>query len=153
MELRELVKGALLAGTGMLDRTLADLSEEEAARRPQGLTPIVWQVGHLAFHEARLAKQLTGAEIALPETYKDLFEYGSSGEGPFPPLAEVREYFAKGQQELLKAADGDLSRAVDGGRLYSTVAGALMFADRHRWYHIGKIMTLRGLLQKPRLLG
>ncbi|MFS8534534.1 MAG: DinB family protein [Limnochordales bacterium] len=153
MELRELVKGALIAGAGMIDRALADLSEEEAAQRPHGLTPIVWQVGHLTVSEARMVHQLTGAELALPEKYKDLFEYGTSGEGPFPPLAEVREYFTRGQQELLKAADGDLSRAVDGGRLYSTVAGALMFADRHRWYHIGKIMTLRGLLQKPRLLG
>ena len=153
MELRELVKGALIAGAGMIDRALADLSEEEAAQRPHGLTPIVWQVGHLAVNEARLVRQLAGVEIPLPANYAAIFDYGTSGEGPLPPLSEVHGYFTKGHEELLKVVDSDLSRPVDGGRLYSTVAGALMFADRHRWYHIGKIMTLRGLLQKPRLLG
>jgi len=67
LELRELVKGALIAGAGMIDRALADLSEEEAAQRPHGLTPIVWQVGHLTVSEARMVHQLTGAELALPE--------------------------------------------------------------------------------------
>lgn len=153
MDLRQLIVEALSAGAGMLERTLGDLSEEEAAQRPQGLAPIVWQVGHLTVSEARMVQELTGADIALPENYKALFEYGTSGEGSLPPLEEVRGYFSKGQQALLQAADGDLARAVDGGPFYSTVAGALLFVDRHRWYHIGKIMTLRGLLHKPRLLG
>ena len=27
------------------------------------------------------------------------------------------------------------------------------FSNNHRWYHIGKITTLRALLGKPRLFG
>ena len=152
MDVRALVKQALAGGMGLMERALADLSEEEAAQRPHGLAPIVWQVGHLAASEARLIKNLSGVDVSLPANYGELFARGSSGEGPFPPLSEVRAAFARGQEELLKIAEGDLSRAVDGGPLYSNVAGALFFADRHRWYHLGKIMTLRGLLGKPRLL-
>lgn len=153
MDLRPMIMEALVAGAGMLERTLEDLTEEEAAQRPHGLTPIVWQVGHLTVSEARMVEELTGADFTLPENYQALFDYGTSGEGSLPSLAEVRENFAKGQQALLQAADGDLARAVDGGPFYSTVAGALLFVDRHRLYHIGKIMTLRSLLHKPRLLG
>ncbi|HLT58638.1 MAG: DinB family protein [Limnochordales bacterium] len=153
MDVQELLKQALTGGAGMIDRAVSDLTEEEAAQSPHGLAPIVWQVGHLAVSEARLVQQLLGVEVELPASYGDLFPFGSSGTGSFPPLAEVRENFTRVHQQLLKAAEGDLARAVDGGQLYSTAAGALMFADRHRWYHIGKIMTLRSLLGKPRLLG
>ena len=136
-----------------MERALDDVTEEEATQRPQGLAPIVWQVGHLVISEAGLIKNISGVDMALPENYSHLFASGTSGEGSFPPLAEVRDAFARSQQELLRIAQGDLGRAVDGGRFYSNVAGALLFADRHRWYHIGKIMTLRSLLGKPRLLG
>ncbi|HEY8418750.1 MAG TPA: hypothetical protein VIK93_12035 [Limnochordales bacterium] len=44
--------------------------------------------------------------------------------------------------EILSVEQG-CSEYVDGGRLYSTVAGALMFADRHRWYRIGKMTSQR----------
>lgn len=153
MELRELLKHALAGGAGMIKHTISDLSEEEAAQRPHGLSPIVWQVGHLAVTEARLVQELLGVEVELPASYGHLFPYGSSGDGPLPPLSEVSEAFERVHEQLLKATDEDLSRAADGGRLYSTVGGALLFADHHRWYHIGKIMTLRGLLGKQRLLG
>mgnify|MGYP001070472502 CR=1 FL=1 len=153
MDVQELVKGALIAGARMLENAIKDVTDEEAAQRPQGLAPIVWQVGHLAVSEAGIVKQLTGEDVSLPDTYAQIFAFGTSGEANFPPLSEVREAFARTQKALLSIADGDLARPVEGDRFYSNVAAALLFADRHRWYHIGKVMTLRGLLGKPRLLG
>ena len=37
--------------------------------------------------------------------------------------------------------------------LWKNAAGLLGFANVHRWYHIGKINSLRALLGKPRALG
>lgn len=152
MNWNQVVRQQLMSGFALIEKSLADLSPEEAVQRPHGLTPIVWQVGHLALTDARITKQLSGGDLLVPEDYEKLFARGTSGEGSFPPLSSVLEAFRRVQEKLLQLAEEDLARPAEGGPFYSTVGEALLFLDKHRWYHIGKIMTLRGLLNKPQLL-
>lgn len=127
------------------------ISEEEAVARPQDLAPILWQIGHIAYYEALLAAEVEGGEADVPENYGDLFKQGSEGAGEFPPLAEVVEQLKRSQAATLRLLDGDLDAPLAGEPLYTTLGGALLFTHYHRGYHLGKIMTLRGLLGKEPL--
>ena len=147
--MREALKNQLTFTAESVEQALADLSTEEAAARPHGLTPIVWQVGHMAYYDALLVQEVVGGALLVPETYKELFRQGSTGDGPLPPLYEVRAAFERAHQGLLRLAEGDLDQPVDGGNEYNTVGSALAFMNIHRGYHIGKIFTLRALLGKP----
>lgn len=147
--MRETIKNQLRYTAGHLELALTDVSEDEAAARPQGLTSIVWQVGHMAYYDAWLVQQATGGKLLVPEEYEELFRQGSTGDGPMPSLAEVRAAFQRAHEGLMKLADGDLEQPLEGGREYATVGGGLTFMNLHRGYHTGKVFTLRALLGKP----
>ncbi len=150
--MREELKKQLEYTAAWLGQALADLSEEDGAARPQGLAPIVWQVGHVAYYDAWLVREVAGGELLVPAEYGQLFRQGSTGEGPLPALAEVRAEFQRAHQGLVHLAEtADLNQPADGGIEYSTVGGALSFMNMHRGYHIGKVFTLRALLGKPLL--
>ena len=137
---------------------LADLSAEEARRLPlPRLSPVVWQVGHLAFYDARYAERAgVGHGHGMPELprqYEHLFKIGTGGEADYPPIDQVVEVF-DGTNAALQAIgrSGDLAKPVEG-ELYKDIGGMLFFACIHRNYHIGKMATLRALLNKPILFG
>lgn len=149
VDMRDIFRKQLeFSGTSLLKAT-EDLTDEEAAHRPHDLAPIVWQVGHIAYYDAVLLSKVHGGEPDVPAEYAQLFKQGSSGEGDFPPLSEVRATFQRVHEEILKLAELELDRELEGGPLSSTLAGALMFNNMHRGWHNGKIMTLRALLGKP----
>lgn len=124
------------------------ISDEEARARPEDLAPIVWQAGHIAYYEALLVAEVEGGAPNIPATYEALFKQGSKGGGEFPPLAEVVEVLKRSQSGVLRLVEGDLAKPLAGEPLYTSLAGALLFTHYHRGYHLGKIMTLRGLLGK-----
>lgn len=134
----------------------ADLTDEEAARVVAGLTPMIWQLGHITLIEAGWTK-LAGVPVELPQSYKAFFSIGTGGAAAYPPLAEMREAFEATHQALLKAAaTADYAAPIPGAseRLsYSNVGELMVSACVHRGYHIGKMTTLRALLGKPRLFG
>ncbi|MEW6046325.1 MAG: DinB family protein [Bacillota bacterium] len=83
-----------------------------------------------------------------------IFACGSSGDGSLPSPARVLDFFREANQALLRLAAGDLDRpATSPSRTYQTVGGGLLRMLYHAGYHLGKIMTLRALLGRPRLLG
>lgn len=127
------------------------ISEEEAKARPENLAPILWQVGHIAYYEALLVAQVEGGEADVPAVYEELFKQGSGGGGEFPPFAEVVEQLKRSQDATLRLVERDLDAPLAGEPLYTTLGGALLFTHYHRGYHLGKIMTLRGLLGKERV--
>ena len=49
------------------------------------LTPIVWQVGHLALVDGNYVRR-AGGESPVPARYAELFKQGSGGEQDYPPL-------------------------------------------------------------------
>lgn len=148
MDTRELFHTQLQSSGRTMLGVTKDLTDEEGARRPQGLAPVVWQVGHIAYYDAHLISEIEGGTPDVPEEYAELFQQGSSGDATFPPLSEVRAVAEQVQAKLL-ALDVDPFQPLDGGSLYSNVGGAFMFTQLHRGWHIGKIMTLRALLGKP----
>lgn len=137
---------------------LADLSAEEARRLPlPRLSPVVWQVGHLAFYDALYAERAGVGHghgmPAIPPQYEQLFKVGTGGEKEYPPIDQVVKLF-EGTNAALEAIarSGDLAKPIEG-QLYKDVGGMLIFACVHRTYHIGKMATLRALLDKPILFG
>lgn len=134
-------------------QALQDLSPQELVARPHGLAPVLWHVGHLALADANLARR-AGQMLNIPDGFEGLFARATSGEGPYPPAAEVVQFFEAAQSALLTLAAADLSQPASSPiGAYTTVGGGIMWNLYHRGYHHGKIMTLRSLLGKPRLLG
>ncbi|MDQ7849513.1 MAG: DinB family protein [Armatimonadota bacterium] len=144
----------MLDGTAhRIHRVLTDISEEDARARPQGLAPIVWQVGHIALVDAR-ALVRSGVAVEVPPAFEPLFTAGSGGEADYPPLASVLPVLDRVNDRLRQLAlEGDLARKVEGTHSYATAGEALLFLLYHRGYHIGKITTLRALLGKGRVFG
>ena len=153
MDMQHLLLAQLQATHERVLRCVRDLSDEEVCRSPTGnLTPIMWQVGHLAFTDERCALRVD-RPTTLPASYEALFKGGTSGQATYPPLSEVTAAFTTAQrtlEDIVKTVD--FSRPVDA-RAYSTVGEMLVFACYHRGYHVGKMATLRALLGKPRLFG
>lgn len=136
-----------------IHQSVADLEPAEWVARPQGLAPILWQVGHLALVDAEGARKL-GRSVTIPDTFPSLFGMGSTGEGPYPEPEEVMAVFNEATQHLTALAQGDLTQpSNDPSGRTRTAGDQLVFLLYHRGYHHGKIMTLRSLLGKPRLLG
>lgn len=148
MNTQELFRTQLHSSGRLILEVTKDLTEEEAAARPQELTPIVWQVGHLTYYDAFLVSRVRGGTPDVPEEYAELFKQGSSGDGSFPPLADVRAVAERVHANVLELVEVDAFQPLDGGSLYSNLGGALMFTQMHRGWHVGKIMTLRALLGK-----
>lgn len=147
------LKGLFTLTAERLRESLEDFSPEELLARPQGLAPVLWQVGHVAFSEARFLER-AGRPVPVPEGYEALFAMGSSGDGPFPGLEEVRAFFDEVNGQMAELAGGDPNQPVPSPRgAYRTAGEGLSFMLYHRGYHHGKIMTLRSLMGKRRLLG
>lgn len=126
------------------------VSDADARRVQAGkLTPIVWQVGHLALVDGIYVRR-AGGESPVPARYAELFKQGSGGEQDYPPLSEVWKVFDETHRALMDRASGaNYEGPIDApGSAYKTVGAMLMYSSYHRGYHIGKIMSLRGLLGK-----
>jgi hypothetical protein len=130
-------------------KSLGDLTADELQRSPVGgLSPIIWQVGHIAASDAYFAG-LCGQSVAVDDTFRALFGRKTGGVKPYPSLAVVQPVHDSAHMALAAIAQSaDLSRAV-GGEFFKTVGDVVSFACFHRGYHIGKICTLRALLGKP----
>lgn len=154
MEIQPVLLYGLTATMARLQRSIADLNNDDARRIPiAGLAPIVWQVGHIAVVDAAFAHRVDG-QTRAPDGYVDLFKAGTGGSvAPYPPLAEVNNAL-EGAQRSWETIVRTVNPAtpVDSDR-YRNVGELLVFIAYHRGYHVGKINTLRALLQKPRLFG
>ena len=149
---RELIAYGLETTYARAIRCVEDLSEDDARQRPSGLTPVIWQLGHLVVSDSGYLSR-AGGSTEIPEGYGSLFKTGTGSAADYPTLAEVRRYFETIQRGLLDAARStDLSKPVEG-RSYRTAGEVLTFTAYHRGYHVGKMTTLRALLGKPRLFG
>lgn len=136
-----------------IQRVLTDITEEDGRAGPHGLTPVVWQVGHMALTDSRALSRLA-IPVSIPGTYEALFTTGTGGVANYPPLDAVVPVMAQVNAQLRQLAlEGALDQAIEGTRSYRTAEEALVFLIYHRGYHIGKITTLRALLGKQRMFG
>jgi hypothetical protein len=157
MDDRGLIRQQLGTSRGILQHSVRDISDDEARRiSTPPLSPIIWQVGHLAVTNVGFMKRAgVGPMPSLPEAYPGLFESGTGGRADYPPLDEVMRVFDATHDALLGAvAEADLAVANEGRLgVWNNVGELFAFSVAHRWYHIGKINSLRALLGKPRLFG
>jgi DinB family protein len=163
MDDRALLQHQLAVSRQILMRSLDGISDEEARKTPSDLTPIVWQVGHIALANYGFARRnigfVVGADVPpsemLPGNSAALFKTGTGGPAAYPVFGDVVGSAEASQDALARAvAEADLSAPNEGPRgLGKTQAEAFAFAVTHCSYHIGKINTLRALLGKPRLFG
>lgn len=152
MDTQSVALYGLIATATRVLRCVEDVSDDEARRTLTNLSPIVWQLGHLALSDGGFL-QRGGVVSPAPASFTDLFKTGSGGPAAYPPLAEVKAVFEAAQRELeTLARSADLAQRVDA-RNYATLGEMLVFAAYHRGYHVGKMTTLRALLGKPRLFG
>lgn len=150
---RTLLEWVLAKTAERVMRSISDVSQEEAAARPQGLTPIIWQLGHVLLTEAFILRRF-GQTVDLPPEYDTLFAMGSGGEADYPSIDEIRPLLGAINERLCGlAASAPFDQPLEGSKVYGTVGEALAFMPHHRGYHVGKITTLRGLLGKSRLFG
>lgn len=157
MDNRALLQQQLAVSHQILKHCLSEISDDDARRMPNAtLSPIIWQVGHLAVTNVTFA-QRAGASptTALPAGYPDLFKTGTGGQAAYPPLNAVVRAFNDTHEALMRAvAEAELEAPSESPRgVWKNVAEMLGFSNTHRWYHIGKINSLRALLGKPRLFG
>lgn len=157
MDKRALIQHQLTTSHRFVKHCLGDITEAEAGRPPEAiLAPIVWQVGHLAFADTNFVERAgIAAATDLPERYAALFKTGTGGAADYPSLSETVKVFDGTHEALVRVvAEANLEAPNEGPRgTWNNVGEMLSFADVHRWYHIGKINTLRALLGKPRLFG
>lgn len=160
MDDRALIQHQLTTSHQIVKHCLGDITQTEASRLPEDvLAPIVWQVGHLAVAN-RVFLERAGVTPAteLPEQYAALFKTGTGGAADYPPLGEVVQAFDETHEALARAVtEAKLETPIEvppgRPRVFTNIGEMFSFADAHRWYHIGKITTLRALLGKPRLFG
>lgn len=133
-------------------RAVSDVTPEEAVTRPQDLAPIAWQVGHTVYYDALFLKR-AGFPVTIPENHERLFPIGTDGRGDMPALGELCEVFraVSGTIEALAKDPAVLARPIEDSVSYGSAAEGIVYLIGHRGYHLGKIMTLRALLGKPRL--
>ncbi|MHB8730923.1 MAG: DinB family protein [bacterium] len=133
---------------GRLREAIDGVSDADGRRVMAGkLTPIVWQLGHVALVDGNYVRR-AGGESPVPARYAELFKQGSGGEQDYPPLSEVWTVFDATHKALVDRASGADYQAPIDAPSYKTVGEMLMYSGFHRGYHLGKIMSLRGLLGK-----
>jgi len=149
---RDVIRFGLTASFTRVLRCVEDVSEAEAGQLPNNLSPMIWQLGHLALSDGGFFR-LAGGTSPAPDLFKGFFRTGSGGAADYPPLSDVKPVFEAAQRELEHLAQSaDLAQRVES-RNFATIGEMLVFAAYHRGYHIGKMTTLRALLGKPRLFG
>jgi hypothetical protein len=163
MDDRALLQYQVAMSHQVLKRSLEGISDEEARRTPGGLSPILWQAGHIALANFGFARGslgfVLGRDVAplgvLPGNSAALFKTGTGGAASYPPFGDVAGSVDASHDALARAvAEVDLRAPNEGpGGAWHTQAEAFAFAVMHGWYHIGKINTLRALLGKPKLFG
>lgn len=147
-----------LAGSHqVVRRSLGEVSDDEAHRvLDDSLAPITWQVGHLAWADLYLLKAAGASpSVTLPDSFVELFKTGTGGRAAYPPLETVQRTFDEAHSAVMKAAadlDPDSPRESSHG-LWKNSGGVLLFLNNHRWYHVGKMTSLRAMLGKPRVFG
>lgn len=156
MDVRAAIQFQLRRTHERVQECIADLAPDEARRSPlPRLAPVVWQVGHVTFYDALYPERagVAHAVPAIPKEYEQLFKAGTGGQAAYPPIDQVWKVFDRTNTALQAIAQSaDLAKPVEG-QLYTDVGSMLIFACVHRNYHIGKMATLRALLDKPVLFG
>jgi len=141
----------------ILNRILADFTEEEMKRRPTCGNAALWILGHIA-----MTRFLLGRRIGLAiETrcWEGAFSQGSDPTAPLPnvPKDSLLAEIEAGHEPLMNEI-GSLSQerlSADSGRQYpdggKDVYAMIAFLSWHEAYHVGQLGAVRSSVGKQRL--
>jgi DinB superfamily len=142
---------------------LNEIPETDWFTMPAGCpSHAAWQVGHLAFAEARLIVERVGGRTevgggVLPDEFIKLFARNSvpdAGSIRYPSPTEIRRVFDRvheaALQTLRDTTDADLETLVPGSphRFCRTKANYAQWVSHHEFLHSGQIGMIRRLLGK-----
>ncbi len=106
MDASEMVCQQLDQSFGRVKASVADLTDDETRRVLAGkLTPIIWQLGHIATVDGNFVKRAGGTYVP-PDRYVELFKAGTGGAADYPPLEEVLAYAVTAHEAIFAAARG-----------------------------------------------
>lgn len=130
-------------------RGLANLSDEDAAKRLQPMNCISWNVGHLAGQEQRNWLTRMQNQTPMPEL-QHAFGYGSPASNPrlSVVLDAWRHITAECDKYLDTLTTDGLQQPflIDGQPSVYSVGTLLLRQIYHYWYHVGENMAIRQML-------
>lgn len=145
--------------SGLLEKTVSDLSPEEWLRRPsENLNHIAWIVGHTAWTRGRILHYL---EAEWPQPALDIFRRGQKlqEDAAYPSPDSLLSAWRE-SDEVLKRALENVSEetlakpSVQGPpSADGKISGLVNFLAVHETYHIGQASYLRGWLGRKGLMG
>lgn len=142
---------------------LAAIPEADWFAMPAGCpSHVAWQVGHLAFAEARLVVERVGGRTevgggVLPDEFIRLFARNSvphAGPANHPSPGEIRRVLDRAHEAALQTlrdtTDADLDTLAVGSphRFCRTKADYARWVSHHEFLHAGQIGLVRRLLGK-----
>src|SRR5438093_10905926 len=86
---RDVIRFGLTASFTRVLRCVEAVSEAEAGQLPNNLSPVIWQLGHLALSDGGFFR-LAGGTSPEPVSFNGVFRTGSGGAQDYPPLSDVR---------------------------------------------------------------
>jgi DinB superfamily len=156
---KDVIKQTLDMSDFILDKYLADLSDEDIRLRPiEGMNPIALQLGHLIAGE-RMFNELVrpGSSPPLPEGFKeahdlknkDLTNAGFLSKDKYVELLKAQRAATLATLEAVPESDLDDNRNGTLPSYLPTVGTALLMAGLHSMTHSGQFVAMRRALKKP----
>jgi hypothetical protein len=156
---KDVIKQTLDMSDFILDKYLADLSDEDIRLRPiEGMHPIALQLGHLLAGEWMFVEMVNpGSSPPLPEGFKDahdlknkeLTDAGFLSKDKYVELMKAQRVATLATLEAVPDSDLDDNRDGKLPAWLPTVGAALLFAGLHSINHTGQFVAVRRALNKP----
>ncbi len=127
------------------------LTDAEIHSSPLGLTPIAFQLRHIAGSVDRILTYAEGNQLSN-EQLASLKAEGSGNESLADLLAAVQASLANAASRIraIAAADLETPRAVGRKQLPTSVGGALIHVADHTQRHVGQVVTTAKVLKALR---
>lgn len=162
MTAKDVLTGALKMTLGLVESSLADLSDADLQVSPvTGANNIAWQIGHLIASEKALGTNMGISYPVLPPAVEALAPGSSAkshGQGGNLPKDEYLSLFKRVRATTLggleKLGDADLDKPNDGPmKGFAPTYGALFnLVGIHTMMHCGQFSVVRRALGKPVLM-
>jgi hypothetical protein len=160
MPQNELLVDVLHRDLGMLQMTIADMTDAELVQRPvPAANNALWQLGHLIAAEAQMVNACAGKSVIdLPAGFADKYKKETAKVNDAAKLgtkAELLAQFGKVREKTcgwvgtLSPADLAKPSPENMRQFFPTVGHLVNLFPMHDAMHLGQIQVLRRKLGKP----
>ncbi len=160
MNARDAIKMSLTSTQEMVQKYLADLSDEDLLVHPvPAANNIAWQMGHLITAEAWMGGMIPGTKYPeLPAniaSQADGKTANATPPGGYPKKAEYLDWFNKVRKITIDAVDRvsesdmDKPSPPDVAAWAPTLGHLLVLTSTHTMMHAGQFTVVRRALSKP----